>query len=238
MKMTSFNVTQAPTCKTKCATCMLLIDKNQIRIHQHIYDHDYYYHLACYTPKLKQYIREDDIHMKLNDESKKIFSEWLSNWNSNYFSLENVKIVPNLGMKSITTMDFKYKRAFIEIFKFFEFSEILRIFCLVNKNFYHISWAEEVWHDFYVRDFKEDTQCENWKKEYIVQYNNRCIECKKIPSVLTFYICPMIKKIICKQCLKLPKFEIFYKSKIYNVYQINPKSLDLKFGQGVRVLGC
>lgn len=42
----------------------------------------------------------------------------------------------------------------------------------------------------------------------------------------------MIKKIICKQCLKLPKFEIFYKSKIYNIYQINPKSLDLKFGQG------
>jgi hypothetical protein len=42
-------------------------------------------------------------------------------------------------MKSITTMDFKYKRAFIEIFKFFEFSEILQIFCLVNKNFYHIS---------------------------------------------------------------------------------------------------
>ncbi|CAG9328488.1 unnamed protein product [Blepharisma stoltei] len=56
MQGVPFNVEYSKTNRSYCRTCRCYISKDDIRIYIYHYDGPEYYHLNCYTPKVKQYI--------------------------------------------------------------------------------------------------------------------------------------------------------------------------------------
>jgi hypothetical protein len=231
IKMTYFTVSQSPTSRTVCNNCKRKIHKDEIRVFVKVYDLKEYYHLICYTPKLKQYIREKDIKNNLPEDLKPVFKLWLVNWNSNYFPLEyHILDVQDIQKKVPTTPSI-HRRALLEVFKFLEFNEVITL-SLVSKEFYGVTWEQELWRYYYIKDFKEDLQTDDWRKSYMNIYFNCCISCKIVPSKDNYYCCPLLKRILCKLCKGKSDYILYHKKFIRNTYKINPDLLNLRFGQG------
>ncbi|CAG9328842.1 unnamed protein product [Blepharisma stoltei] len=234
MKRTSF---QAEISKrdTKCNTCKESIDRGVIRIKIHLMDHYDYYHLKCYTPKIKQYISKKDLGITLDPENAKILDEWLDNWNKDYAPLDKAFHEPPTFSKLVESTPSKYRRAWLEIFKFLDAVELFKIYSHVNKEFYHISWDEELWHFYCVRDYTNaalDDEKKNYRTQYIILRMESCFWCHAHQSQEKFNRCPLIGKPICEKCKKLKRFEQMYKSEVEAVYGINTNLLQLKFGIG------
>lgn len=231
MKMTWFTVNQPNSARTACAACGEKIPKNQIRIINKLYQGRENFHLPCFTPKLKQFIRLCDLQIKLDEESQKIFKTWLDSWNSNFINLESPMACTLNITKEIMTTSPVRKRALIEIFKFLDCFEVVKSISLVSKEFYHVAWDQELWHFLFVRDYYEELPTDNWKKSYIDGAMNRCIECKQIPSPENFNKCPLLKKVLCKKCKGMKDYDVLYKKQIYRLYNVKADKLGLKFGQ-------
>ncbi|CAG9328841.1 unnamed protein product [Blepharisma stoltei] len=234
MKKTSFQA-EISKRQTRCKVCKKTIDIGIIRIKIHSYDHFDYYHFECYTPKIKQYISKSDLGIRLDQENAKILDAWLENWNKDYVPLDKAFHETPTFSKLVETAPSKYRRAWLEIFKFLDAVELFKIYSHVNKEFYHISWDEELWHFYCVRDYTNaalDDQKKNYRTQYIILRMESCFWCHAHQSQERFNRCPLIGKPICEKCKKLKRFEQLHKSQIESRYGINPNLLQLKFGLG------
>lgn len=75
MKKTSFTAEISKTNKTICKVCQTRLEKNLLRLKNHVFTPFDYYHLECYKPKLQQYISKSDLDIKLDEENKKLLDE-------------------------------------------------------------------------------------------------------------------------------------------------------------------
>ena len=230
MKMNTFVVDQPTSKRTSCKACFAPIQKGEIRILIKNYYKSKYFHLPCFIPKLDQYICQSDINLNLDEESKIVFMSWLNDWNSRHFSLENPPSCPVALSKEVTSSNPIHKRMLLEIFKYLEVSDIVKNICLVNKEFYHVSWEQELWRELFVRDYKEEIATDNWRLKYATEYGKVCIECKTAPSEENMYICPLLKRVLCKQCRKKDEYRLLYKEQISRIYGIKANRLKVNFG--------
>ena len=216
---------------TKCEICAIHFPKGEIRIvHRRNMRRNLHYHLNCYSPKVPQYIKSSDICNCLKPESIPIFDEWLKNWNSKFFALDNIPIISVIPQKSLHAISLSRKRTLIEVFKFLPISIVTSALPFVSKEFYQVCWDSELWQTFLLRDFKVSEVSSESKKKYIELYNNVCIECKIIPSESMFYRCPLLKKNICKICLNTEKFRLMNRSDILKFFGVDSKLLNINYG--------
>ncbi|CAG9335756.1 unnamed protein product [Blepharisma stoltei] len=230
----NFTAKLSRTIKTRCWVCREGIKKNDINIHIYHMNGSENYHLDCYTPKVKQYICESDISVYLKDEDAKKFYAWLEKWNQNYAPIDKPYHAPLNLIKQVESTPSKYRRAWIEVFRFISPWEVSRTLTLVCREFYHITWDEELWHFYYVKEFNDpEEQCSKWKDKYISMAFQGCIGCHKILTDQNFYRCPMLKKPLCWNCReKTHKFRLLNKSDIKLKYGVNANLLNLKFHEG------
>ena len=211
----------------ECSACGSHIKKDTIRIRiPRYYSNDLYFHLDCFKPRLKQGISEKHITIKLSSERYPEFKEWLDNWNSKYLPIDKpVELNP---IKTINSKPSKLKRTLLEIFKFLKVKDILKVNS-VNKDFYQVSWEEELWRCCTLRDYGTQPVQSTWKHTYMELYTNYCIGCKTLPSQDNYYRCPLLKRPICRLCLYTnPKFKLLNKQQINCRTDINTNLLNLK----------
>jgi hypothetical protein len=238
MMLNKFTVEECQRPQILCKKCSIPFNKQEMRVTiKKIMMSTEYYHLPCFTPRFNQYIIEKNIIIKLNQENTKIFKDWLENWNSNFFPLdqippEKMKATLMLQDKSLTTSATRRRRMLIEIFLFLEINDISKVLPFVSKEFYHTTWEPELWKCLIKRDFLEiSTESENWKHSYLKLYVSCCLECKEIPSEENFYRCPLIKRVLCNKCRKTDKYKLLCKSDIKSCFDIDAKCLGINFGQ-------
>ncbi|OMJ75811.1 hypothetical protein SteCoe_24947 [Stentor coeruleus] len=119
----------------------------------------------------------------------------------------------------------------IEVFKFLDVYDLSKSLALVNKEYYHTTWEPELWRYLIVRDFKEEISIEtNLRHRYLELFMNCCIECKKFTDNDNYYVCPLIKRVLCWPCRRLNKYKLISKTEIQTLYKISPSLLNLKFG--------
>ncbi|CAG9310990.1 unnamed protein product [Blepharisma stoltei] len=228
-----FNVEYSKSSRAICRACDSKILKGDMRIYIYHYDVPKYYHLKCYTPKYNQYICKNDIKVCVNDEDSRIFDKWLNEWNINYEPLDKPYHIPPKLDKQVESKSSKYKRAWIEVFRFISPRETSYTLSLVCKEFYHITWDEELWQFYYSNQYKNPIEQSNsWKDQYMLATLHSCAECLIYLDENNFHKCPLLKKPICDKCLGTPKYKILDKSDIRYQYKINPNVLNLKFCNG------
>ena len=233
MKKSTYRVDKGKSSLLICKVCWSIITKEEIRIGKNnYYTAIDYYHMNCFTPKLNQFIRKKDLEIKLNEEDTSIFLKWLEDWNAKQFSLKTPSSLKITISKQIKSSDPLYKRSLLEIFKYLDIEDILKNICLISKEYYHLTWNQELWHYYCVRDYHEKIQTNDWKQSFINDYFIRCIECKQKPKENDPYICPFLKKVICDNCKKLEEYKSYSKSKIKKRFDIDPKLIDIKYIQG------
>ncbi|CAG9331251.1 unnamed protein product [Blepharisma stoltei] len=233
MKRVSFTAEIAQFNKTSCKLCKSIIEKGALRIKTHSYNCCNFFHLNCYTPSLKQYISKSDLCIKLDSLHKKVLDDWLNNWNQNYLPLDKPYHEPPKLFKLINSKSSKFRRSWIEIFKYSTIKDLVRKFSRVNKEFYHISWDEELWQFFCIRDFSCIVPKDTYRNQYVTILMEICFGCKAVPKAEHFYRCPLIGRPLCPCCrFNDKKFIAVTGPYIERAYNIDPKVLDLKFGQG------
>ncbi|CAG9329429.1 unnamed protein product [Blepharisma stoltei] len=227
---------EAQYCKsslTRCRVCQQNIKKHDIRIFIYHMSGNEYYHLNCYRPKVMQYICEKDIRMNLGGDGLQRFKEWLEEWNSKYPPIDKPYHSPPNMLKQVESKPSKYKRAWIEVFRFMSPAEVASKLSFVCKEFYHITWDEELWHFYYTNEFPvPEIEVDNWKNSYIAMALKACIGCHKLMEEDNFFRCPLLKKPLCMNCSNTKKFRVLSKSQIKAHYQINPNLLNVQFYLG------
>jgi hypothetical protein len=112
----------------------------------------------------------------------------------------------------------------------------LLILSKVSKEFYQVTWEPELWKNFLLRDFKFSHSDENFKAKYVELCRKSCVECFQVPCEENYFMCPLIGKIICKDCLKKEKFDLLTQNEIQrmvfeNVSELNLSYVNTKFGR-------
>ena len=84
----------------------------------------------------------------MNRETKQIFKKKISEWNLKFPPTNKpiFAITPEFLTKCIVTAASPKRRAYFEILKFFPAKFIVNSLAKHNKEFYNISWDEEMWH--------------------------------------------------------------------------------------------
>jgi hypothetical protein len=231
MKLTTFVAEENNLSRIYCHACNQLIIKAALQIQfLDSSGRKCFYHLKCYTPSLKQYIRPKDIEVSLNQSNCLVFSNWLSEWNKNYVPLDPVPLPPKFETKTVKSNATSHKRMLLECFKYLKVEEIVLSIAIVSKEFYHVSWEIELWKCLLERDYA--MKCDgNYRRNYVIEFNSRCIECKKKPDYENFYRCPLILKTICVYCRNDQKFKLICKSFIKREFGVQPKKLEIPFGE-------
>ncbi|CAG9328837.1 unnamed protein product [Blepharisma stoltei] len=218
-----------------CCVCGEAIPIGDIRIKVQGYHILHLYHFKCYTPKVKQYICKNDVKNRLDSANAEILNNWIDEWNQDYVPLDKPFREPPQFSKLVESSPSRYRRAWLEIFKFLDAIEVFKSYSYVNKEFYHISWDQELWHFYCVRDYADVAlydQEKNYRSQYVIIYMESCFWCHTRQTEENFKRCPLIKKPICDSCKKLERFSCMCKKDIQARYGINPNILQLNFGEG------
>ncbi|CAG9328840.1 unnamed protein product [Blepharisma stoltei] len=217
----------------KCKECQksIAIGTLKLRIFLGFTDLHHFgnFHLNCYDPPVKHYIPKTDLVMRLDPENTKILNEWLENWNKNFTTPATI------FSKSVNSSPSKYRRSWIEIFRFLDAVEVLKIYSQVNKEFYHISWDEELWHFYCLREYSKDLINNNeksYRSQYIILRTECCNWCHMYLGGEYFYRCPLMGKPLCENCKTLKRFELMSKGEILGEFRINANILNIKFVEG------
>ena len=218
----NFVVENSRSDKTSCDICNKMLKLGEIRVvYPKVLKKSDYFHLRCFKPKSKQYIITSDLKIYLNNESEQKFYTWLDNWNSKYFPLDQTLYCPEIALALKLETKITNKRIFLEVFKFLTVNELMNSVNRVNKNFYSLTWDEELWNFLSNRDFNVIPSHSEYKKFYVQCYYSYCIECKTLPVEKKFSKCPLLKRTLCKKCLKLDKYTLLNKSQILKIYGTN-----------------
>ena len=106
------------------------------------------YHLKCVT--IPAYISPKLLTMSVNltTEATQEITQHIAELNLAFEPTDTVIPSPKQDflLQKVKTSPSKYRRAYIEVFKFFPGAFIANTLSLVNKEFYGISWDEELWH--------------------------------------------------------------------------------------------
>ncbi|CAG9328838.1 unnamed protein product [Blepharisma stoltei] len=202
------NAFQAEIAKrnSKCLACGEIIPIGAIKIKVPRFQVFDFYHFKCYTPKVNQYICKSDVKNCLDSKNAEILNNWIDEWNQDYIPLDKPFREPPQFSKLVESSPSRYRRAWLEIFKFLDAIEVFKSYSYVNKEFYHISWDQELWHSYCVRDYADVAlydQEKNYRSQYVTMYMESCFWCHTRQTEENFKICPLIKKPICDSCKNL-----------------------------------
>ena len=212
-----------------CQTCTLQIKQNDIRIVQsRSMRASLYYHVHCYTPVVKQYIRKQDLRIKLTGADLQVFEDWLESWNKNYFCLDYKPRSYETIVQSFFPKVNKSTRSLLEIFKFLSLKDILTSVIYVNKEFYSVVWKNELWQFLICRDFGMMEICESPKMFYVSNYGRLCGDCFKVFEVDYLIRCPVLKKNLCFTCFRQSKYRVLNQKKIKERFGIDMNKLDIE----------
>ncbi|OMJ95843.1 hypothetical protein SteCoe_746 [Stentor coeruleus] len=230
--MTRFYVDECPSNRTTCEVCKEKISRGEIRIlHDEYMGKNLYYHLMCYTPKRKRFLKEKYFKILLSPGIKPLFLSWMNEWNSFYLPENIHSNVPSNISRAINTPASKIKRIYLEVFKFFSISEIINCLSLVCKDFYSTIWEPELWRCLYTRDFETPSIIpEDWKNAYLQEYITHCFHCKKKPEDFKKYECQLLKRVFCTSCLKNEKYKLLSESQVKNKYNVSLKNISKYIG--------
>jgi len=156
-----------------------------------------YTHVNCYKPPY--------LYPLWSSHNSLEVKQFVDNWNqqfrvpeiTHYFSEKP----PVTDLKEPVT---KYKRAWIEIFKWLRLEEVAEL-SRVSKEFYYYSWSAELWNphlNFYVERSIEGVQ--EAKKAYVTCKFYKCVSCRVQLPPSKLIMCPLMKKPLCARCRKHP----------------------------------
>ena len=174
----SFKVEYCKSYSIYCKTCRLKFKEKDIQIIYSSYTTDYF-HLHCFTPIVKQYIRKQDLRITLTGKDLKVFEDWLESWNKNYFCLDYKPKSGETFVQSLFPNINKNIRSLLEIFKFLNLKDILTSVIYVNKEFYYVVWRKEFWQFLIFRDYGMRKICEDPRDFYIFYCGRLCGDCFK-----------------------------------------------------------
>ena len=212
-----------------CQTCTLQIKQNDIRIVQsRSMRASLYYHVHCYTPVVKQYIRKQDLRIKLTGADLQVFEDWLESWNKNYFCLDYKPRSYETIVQSFFPKVNKSTRSLLEIFKFLNLRDLLTSVIYVNKEFYFVVWKNELWQFLICRDYGMMEICENPKEFYVSNYGRLCVDCFKVFGLDYLIRCPVLKKNLCFTCFQQSKYRVLNQKNIKEIFGIDMYKLDIE----------
>ncbi|CAG9328358.1 unnamed protein product [Blepharisma stoltei] len=219
--------------KTNCGVCLEAIHKTDIRIKIWHYEKSEFYHLECYKPKLQQYISSRHITSYLKGEYAEKFQSWLNEWNLKFPPLDKPSHFPPKLIKHVESQQSRRKRSWLEIFKFLRPREVLNSIAFVNKEFYHLTWDQELWRHYCIIFFDVQASIVDWRAYYCTLSLQACFGCKAIIQDSEFHRCPLLNKPLCKKCRRQDsKFKVYHKNAIFSKYGINPNVLNLEYVPG------
>lgn len=174
-----FLVTTPKSNRTSCFTCHHQVSKQEIRISFKKYDHYRYYHLNCFDPPGRFYLKDKNIDIVLKSPSDQlVFKTWLEAWNSQFFPLDSGTQVKVTSKKVIKTKSSKTSQIFSKVFEFLSIDDLVNFCELVSKAFYHAAWDQELWKKLFLREFKIKAKGKNARLAFIQENFERCFVCK------------------------------------------------------------
>jgi hypothetical protein len=232
----TIDVTSRPW--TVCEVCNTTIQKQSMRVIIPAYTTKHYFHFECYKPTRQLFIEQRDITNKLSKpEHLDKFNAWLEAWNANFSSsFAPAALALKFTTKVVDSKHSQRHRVWIESLRFLEGREMVKVLPLVCKEFYHISWQNELWKLYVLQEYGLEVDSSLARSIYINNFANQCISCHTLPSEDMYYRCPLLNRVLCKLCQQpsyaYEKYSMLGKSTIELVYNVSPKVLDLKFEEG------
>lgn len=227
VKNNSFWVEEPKTNRTVCYYCHKNILKTDIRIKIPVLHHFEYYHLLCYKPKYKQFIKIEKLVVSLDNFSKKILKDWVDNWNSKYKNPKSLDIRPYKLKTLNKTFTCENLTIWIEILKFLDPIDVAKNINRVNRALYRASSENSLWIFFNIKYFNNDSQAKNYKEKFISYYFEACMKCRKINGTKKIIRCLTTQRRICDMCTDIIRY--YNKSDIKSIYGVDPNKLGLTF---------
>ena len=175
-------------------------------------------HLACYVNN--SYLIRSNVKtpVRFPGAMRKEMEAWLYRANANFIPLDKPKEMKNQWLiKTINTTGSSRHRILIEILKFFSAREIGLILALVSKEFYHMSWSEELWRSVSEIQFKSERPKPTnapWREQYLRAMTYCCVGCEAYMPPSKFRICTLVNLPLWTDCLNNhPKYKLV---SIYN----------------------
>ena len=122
----------------------------------------------------------------------------------------------------------------IEVLKFLPGIEIIQNLSLVNKNFYNLTWNNELFKHFCVTEFSSDLQYKCFRSLYICLFEESCLSCHSLDSSRKFQRLPYNHRNICQNC----KPNFINVGEIKDKFKIHPAKFGIKLGiarRGIKV---
>lgn len=233
-KETRLTVDESRWTRTDCRECKTKILKNDLRVKIQICYHYEYYHLLCYRPRIYQFISKDHVRIHLKQTERKIFDNWLDNWNSQFHTIEEIGTKHIKLKKSLANLAITPTKPWVLVLKYLKAIDIINCISILNKETYEATWNEDLWDYLFIRDYNVGRISSNPKVNYLSYYLQSCLVCKKLPVTRYFNLCPIINRFVCSDCYKSQKFLLLNKKYIHTMYGIRPDTLGLEFGVGNR----
>jgi hypothetical protein len=221
---------------TVCEVCRAIIEKQSMRIIIPAYHVKHYFHFGCYKPKRQLFIERWSIDNKLSKpEHRDKFNAWLEAWNANFSSsFTPVQLDLKFTTKAVGSKQSNIHRVWIESLRFLGGIEMVTVIPLVCKEFYHISWQNELWKHYVLQEFGLEVEGSQARGIYINNYANQCISCHTLPNSNNYYRCPLINRVLCRSCQYSSdeKYWMIPKATVKRMCNVSPQVLDLKFVEG------
>ena len=194
-----FSVTTPKSSKTSCFNCHHQISKQEIRISYKKYDHHRYYHLNCFDPAARFYLKDKNVDILLKSPSdQSVFKDWLLVWNSQFFPLDKETQVKVTSKRVLKTKSSKTSQIFSKVFEFLSIDDLVNFCQLVCKDFYHAAWSQELWKKLYLREFKAKPKGNNARLAFVQENFERCLVCKERKDGLKRN--ELLQRNLCRDC--------------------------------------
>jgi hypothetical protein len=200
----SLLIEAAPTGLTHCKGCQKKIGCGEARVAFHRRcASSLFYHVYCYSPAIRARIDMNNVKI-VGTEIQEEVEEWVNDWNRQFdLSPASVK---SFTEKRIKTETSQQKRILLEAFKYLDAISIVKLVTEVCKEWYHVSWEEELWQVLTRSYFPTWRGKQASRTEFITVWMTCCAHCEKeLKNTKRHMVCPITFRPKCLSCFQDPK---------------------------------
>lgn len=218
----------SPTGVTHCKACQKKIGSGEARVAFHRRcASSLFYHLYCFTPAVRVRIKDNSVKV-IGTEIQEEVEEWVNDWNKQFdLSPANLHIFTE---KQVKTEANRHKRILLESFKYLDAISIVKLVTGVSREWYHVSWEDELWQVLTRTCFPEWTGKQASRKDFLKAWFTSCAHCNKaLKNEQRHMVCPLTFRPKCVGCFRDANYRPIRLNWAKNEYLL-PRSLIKELG--------